>query len=82
MSCKAGRMIAPNGKPVAFEIMLKSNENQQIAVAYQQTLAKLGIAVSIRSVDAAQFVAPPDRTTISTQCSSTTRPRFRLASSS
>ncbi|MCX7303954.1 MAG: extracellular solute-binding protein [Hyphomicrobiales bacterium] len=52
-----GRMTAPDGKPVAFEIMLKSNENQQVAVAYQQTLAKLGIAMSIRSVDAAQFVA-------------------------
>jgi peptide/nickel transport system substrate-binding protein len=53
---KEGQMTAPDGKPVAFEIMLKSNENQQIAVAYQQTLAKLGIAVSIRSVDAAQFL--------------------------
>ncbi len=54
---KDGRMVAPDGKPVSFEIMLKSNENQQVAVAYQQTLAKLGIAVTIRSVDAAQFVA-------------------------
>lgn len=54
---KSGRLTAPDGKPVAFEIMLKSNENQQIAVAFQQTLAKLGISVSIRSVDAAQFVA-------------------------
>jgi peptide/nickel transport system substrate-binding protein len=51
-----GRMIAPDGTPVAFEIMLKGSENQQVAVAYQQTLAKLGIAVSIRSVDAAQFL--------------------------
>ena len=53
---KGGRMTAPDGKQVAFEIMLKSNENQQIAVAYQQTLAKLGIAVTVRSVDAAQFL--------------------------
>jgi peptide/nickel transport system substrate-binding protein len=53
---KDGRLIAPDGKAVAFEIMLKSNENQQIAVAYQQTLAKLGIAVTVRSVDAAQFL--------------------------
>ncbi|MEP9390440.1 extracellular solute-binding protein [Mesorhizobium sp. KR9-304] len=53
---KDGRLMAPDGKPVTFEIMLKSNENQQVAIAYQQTLAKLGIAVSIRSVDAAQFV--------------------------
>ncbi len=53
---KDGHLIAPDGKAVAFEIMLKSNENQQIAVAYQQTLAKLGIAVTVRSVDAAQFL--------------------------
>ena len=53
---KDRRLIGPDGKPVAFEIMLKSNENQQIAVAYQQTLAKLGIAVTVRSVDAAQFL--------------------------
>lgn len=52
-----GRMTAPDGRPVAFEIMLKSNENQQVAVAYQQSLARLGIAVTIRSVDSAQFIA-------------------------
>ncbi len=53
---KDGRLVGPTGRPVSFEIMLKSNENQQVAVAYQQTLAKLGIEVSIRSVDAAQFL--------------------------
>jgi ABC-type oligopeptide transport system substrate-binding subunit len=65
-------MIAPDGKPVAFEIMLKGKENQQVAVAYQQTLAKLGIDVTIRSVDAAQFLNGRSTTT-STRCSSTTR---------
>ena len=53
---KGGRLIAPDGKPVAFEIMLKNGEHQQVAVSFQQTLAKLGIGVSIRSVDAAQFL--------------------------
>ncbi|MDQ2633935.1 MAG: extracellular solute-binding protein [Pseudomonadota bacterium] len=53
---KDGRLTGPDGTPVAFEIMLKSNENQQIAMAFQQTLQKLGIGVSIRSVDAAQFL--------------------------
>ena len=46
--------------------MLKSNENEQLAVAYQRTLEQLGIAVSIRSVDAAQYPAAADQTTIST----------------
>ena len=35
--------------------MLKAGENEQLATAWQQTLSRLGIAVSIRSVDAAQF---------------------------
>ncbi|MBX3597179.1 MAG: ABC transporter substrate-binding protein [Rhizobiaceae bacterium] len=52
---KDGRMIAPDGKPVAFEIMLKGKEGEQIAIAWQQTLAKLGIELTIRSVDASQF---------------------------
>lgn len=54
---KNGRMTAPDGKPVAFEIMLNGTDNQQVAVAYQQTLGKLGIAVTIRSVDSSQFIA-------------------------
>ena len=62
-------MIGPDGKPLAFEIMLKGKEDEQVAIAWQQTLAKLGIAVSIRSVDAAQYPAAPDQTTISTSCS-------------
>lgn len=52
---KGGRMVGPDGRPVAFEIMLKGKEGEQIAIAWQQTLAKLGIELSIRSVDASQF---------------------------
>lgn len=53
---KDGTMTAPDGAPLAFEIMLKANENEQVAVAFQQTLRKIGIDVTIRSVDAAQFL--------------------------
>ncbi len=55
-SLKNGRMTGPSSAPLAFEIMLKGNENEQVAVAFQQTLRKIGIEVSIRSVDAAQFL--------------------------
>lgn len=51
-----GRMTDADGKPLSFEIMLKGSENQQIAVAFQQTLARLGVDIVIRSVDAAQFL--------------------------
>lgn len=53
---KDGRMIGPDGKALTFEIMLKGRENEQVAVAWQQTLARLGIEVTLRSVDAAQFL--------------------------
>lgn len=53
---KGGRMVSPDGRPVAFEIMLKGRENEQIAVAWQQTLQKIGIELTIRSVDASQFL--------------------------
>lgn len=50
-----GKMLGADGKPLSFEIMLKATENQQVAVAFQQTLQKLGIELTLRSVDAAQF---------------------------
>lgn len=52
---QGGKMLGPDGKPLVFEIMLKGTENQQVAVAFQQTLQKLGIELTLRSVDAAQF---------------------------
>ncbi|WP_274629052.1 extracellular solute-binding protein [Arvimicrobium flavum] len=51
-----GLMRDKGGRPLTFEIMLKGSENQQLAVAFQQTLRKLGITLVIRSVDAAQFL--------------------------
>ncbi|MEZ5781521.1 MAG: extracellular solute-binding protein [Rhizobiaceae bacterium] len=51
-----GKMVDGTGKPLSLEVMLKGGENQQIAMAFQQTLRKLGIDLVIRSVDAAQFL--------------------------
>lgn len=50
-----GRMVDRDGKPLAFEIMLKGQDGQQLAMAWQQTLGRLGIAATLRSVDAAQY---------------------------
>ena len=52
---KDGRLVGPDGAPLSFEIMLKARENEQLAIAWQQTLQRMGITVSIRSVDAAQY---------------------------
>ncbi len=49
-------MVGPDGKPLAFEILLNGKASESVAAAWQRTLSKLGIAVSIRSVDSAQFL--------------------------
>lgn len=46
----------PDGKPLAFEILLNGTSSVPISVAWQRTLEKLGIEVSIRSVDSAQYL--------------------------
>ncbi|HTV71347.1 MAG TPA: extracellular solute-binding protein [Rhizobiaceae bacterium] len=53
---KDGKMTGPDGKPLRFELMLKAKESEQLALAWQQTLARIGIDMTIRSVDAAQFL--------------------------
>ena len=49
------KLVGPDGQPFAFEIMLKSNGGQELALAWQRTMANLGIEAAIRSVDAAQY---------------------------
>jgi peptide/nickel transport system substrate-binding protein len=48
-------MLAPDGKPFAFEILSQNLEQEKIALAYQRNLAPLGITVSIRTVDDSQY---------------------------
>ncbi|MBN9071175.1 MAG: ABC transporter substrate-binding protein [Rhizobiales bacterium] len=54
-SLKDGHMVDAKGVPLQFEIMLKGNENDQIAIAFQDTLRKIGIETVVRPVDAAQY---------------------------
>lgn len=48
-------IVNPTGKPLAFEILTKNTDEEKLAIAYQANLAPLGIKVSIRQVDDAQF---------------------------
>jgi peptide/nickel transport system substrate-binding protein len=43
------------GKPLAFEILVTTKEDERLALAYQRTLERIGVKATIRSVDAAQF---------------------------
>jgi peptide/nickel transport system substrate-binding protein len=50
-----GKALGPDGKPFAFEIMTLSADQEKIALAFKRTLDRLGIAVSIRTPDDAQY---------------------------
>lgn len=54
---RGARMVGPDGRPLAFEILTQNLEQEKIALAYQRSLAALGIAVSIRTVEDAQYQA-------------------------
>ncbi len=51
-----GRMLDPSGQQLAFEILLNGKSGEALATAWQRTLARLGIALTIRSVDSAQYL--------------------------
>ncbi|WP_258162038.1 extracellular solute-binding protein [Rhizobium sp. TH2] len=50
-----GRMLGPDGRPLAFEILAQNQDQEKIVLAYQRNLAALGIAVTIRTVEDAQY---------------------------
>jgi microcin C transport system substrate-binding protein len=50
------RMLDPSGNPVSFEILLNGPTIERVAIPYQQALRRIGIDVSVRSIDSGQFV--------------------------
>ncbi|MHA6643301.1 extracellular solute-binding protein [Mesorhizobium sp. A623] len=48
---KDGAMRDPKGQPFGFEILTSSQDEVRLASIYQRTLEKIGIAVSIRTLD-------------------------------
>ncbi|MEE3662575.1 extracellular solute-binding protein [Brenneria sp. g21c3] len=43
------------GKPFTFELLLQSAGNSQYVLPFQQNLKKLGITMTVRNIDSAQF---------------------------
>jgi len=43
------------GAPFAFEILVTNREDERLALAYQRTLARIGVKASIRNVDSSQY---------------------------
>ncbi|WP_235919388.1 extracellular solute-binding protein [Aureimonas psammosilenae] len=50
-----GRLIDPQGQPFGFEILVQNADQQRIALGYQRTLGRVGVDVSVRLVDDAQY---------------------------
>lgn len=46
---------AESGAPLAFEILVATREDERLALAYQRTLARIGVKVSVRSVESSQY---------------------------
>ncbi len=52
-----GELTDATGDPFAFEILLTSNEDEKIAASFARALEQLGIDVSLRLVEGAQYQA-------------------------
>lgn len=52
---KNGKMVDAKGKPLVFEIMSQTIDQEKLAIAYQRSLRTIGVEVSIRTVDDAQY---------------------------
>lgn len=54
-SIKDGRMVDEDGRPLTFNVMTQNQGQEKMAIAYQRSLAPLGIRMTIRTVDDAQY---------------------------
>ncbi len=52
---KDGRLVDRNGAPLAFEIVVKTREEERLALAYARNLARIGVTADVRLVDEVQF---------------------------
>lgn len=51
----AGGKLVKGGQPLAFEILLPSAQFERVVLPYKANLEKIGVAVSVRTVDSAQY---------------------------
>lgn len=51
----AGGKLAKDGQPLAFEILLPSAQYERVVLPYKSNLEKIGVSVSVRTVDTAQY---------------------------
>ncbi len=52
---KGGKMLGPDGRQLAFEIMTQNADQERFSLPYQRTLATIGINMQIRTVDDSSY---------------------------
>jgi peptide/nickel transport system substrate-binding protein len=54
-SLKDGGLANSKGARLAFEILVKNRQEERLALAYSQNLARIGVAATVRLIDEVQF---------------------------
>ena len=52
---KGGALRDPAGRPLGFEILVKTRAEERLALAYSRMLARIGVAARVRLVDETEF---------------------------
>nr|WP_246393538.1 extracellular solute-binding protein [Aureimonas pseudogalii] len=52
---EGSRLVDAEGRPLAFEILVQSLEQQRIALGWSRTLSRIGVTAKVRQVDDAQY---------------------------
>ena len=52
---KDGALLNARGDSIAFEILVRSRQDERLALAYSQSLSRIGAAATVRLVDEVQF---------------------------
>ena len=54
-SLRDGHLVGAEGKPLAFEILVRNRDEERLALAYARNLARIGVVATVRLVDEVQF---------------------------
>jgi peptide/nickel transport system substrate-binding protein len=54
-SLRDGHLVGAEGKPLAFEILVRNRDEERLALAYARNLARIGVVANVRLVDEVQF---------------------------
>jgi len=55
LKLEGGRLLDATGAPFGFEITVKAAQDERLALAYAQSLRRIGIDVNVRLIDEVQF---------------------------